>query len=52
MLKYLKGAPGKGIVFQPSKKLEVLGISDADWNGDHLQKSSLYQVFVLLLVGS
>jgi len=33
ILRYLKGAPGKGLLYKPSQKLTVEGFSHADWAG-------------------
>lgn len=33
ILKYLKGAPGRGIQFTKNENLKVNGYTDADWAG-------------------
>ena len=48
ILKYLKSAPGKGLVLKPSDDLDIVGFSDASWAGDRLDRRSVsgYCVFV------
>ncbi|XP_043700114.1 uncharacterized protein LOC122650799 [Telopea speciosissima] len=33
ILRYLKGAPGKGLIYQPRNSVDLVGFSDADWAG-------------------
>nr|KYP33255.1 hypothetical protein KK1_045900 [Cajanus cajan] len=33
ILRYLKGSPGKGLLFPSSSSLQMTGYSDADWAG-------------------
>jgi hypothetical protein len=48
ILRYLKGCPGKGILFSRCGNLDVEGYSDADWGGniDDRKSTSGYCVFV------
>ena len=48
ILRYLKGCPGKGILFSNHGHLNVEGFSDADWAGsiDDRKSTSGYCVFV------
>ena len=34
-MRYLKGVPGKDLLYKPSQKLTVEGFSDADWADSH-----------------
>ena len=38
ILRYLKGASGKGLVMKLSSNLDIVGFSDANWAGDHLDR--------------
>lgn len=33
ILRYLKGGPGKGIFYTPSKDMQIIGYFDPDWVG-------------------
>jgi len=41
ILRYLKGSPGKGLLFPSSSSLQMTGDSDADWAGDALDRESI-----------
>lgn len=41
ILWYLKGSPGKGLLFPSSGSLQMTGDSDADWAGDALDRESI-----------
>ncbi|KAL5567394.1 hypothetical protein UlMin_030558 [Ulmus minor] len=40
VLRYLKSAPGKGIIFRKSEKMEVEAYTDADWAGSVMDRRS------------
>ena len=40
ILRYLKNAPGKGLMYRPSDSLDMKGFSDADWAGNHDDRRS------------
>ena len=40
ILRYLKGAPGRGLLYRPSTSLSVTGYSDADWAGSRSDRRS------------
>ena len=40
VLRYLKGAPGKGLLYKLSQKHTVEGFSDANWAGCHSDRRS------------
>jgi hypothetical protein len=48
ILRYLKGTPGKGLMFKSNRHLDVDGYSDADWANclDDRRSTSGYCVFV------
>ena len=33
LLRYLKGCPGRGLLFRRDSEVHLLGFSDADWVG-------------------
>lgn len=39
--RYIKGSPGKGLLFPSSSSLQMTGDSDADWAGDALDRKSI-----------
>lgn len=41
ILRYLKGSPGKGLLFPSSSSLQMTGDGDADWAGDGLDRKSI-----------
>lgn len=41
IMKYLKGAPGRGLVYKDHGHFEIEGFSDADWAGDALDRESI-----------
>ena len=41
IVRYLKGAPGRGLLYKPRGKLEVVGYTDADWAGSVNDKRSI-----------
>jgi len=48
ILKYIKRAPGKGLVFTDRSHTNIVGYSDADWKGDASDRRSTsgYCIFV------
>ncbi|KAK2396286.1 hypothetical protein QL285_057944 [Trifolium repens] len=48
ILKYIKGSPGKGLVFTDRGNTNIIGYSDADWAGDASDRRSTsgYCVFI------
>ena len=48
IIKYLKGAPGRGIVFRKNQHLEVIGYSDADWAGCVVDRKSTAGYFTFV----
>ena len=48
ILKYLKNAPGKGLLFSKSHELEVMGYTDADWAGDQTNRRSALGYFTFV----
>ncbi|KAJ8750403.1 hypothetical protein K2173_014318 [Erythroxylum novogranatense] len=48
IVRYLKGSPGKGIVFQKHRHLEVTSYTDADWAGNPVDRRSTSGYFTLV----
>jgi Reverse transcriptase (RNA-dependent DNA polymerase) len=48
ILRYLKGAPGRGIYFRKYQHLEVVGYSDADWAGCAIDRKSTAGYFTFV----
>ena len=48
ILKYLKMAPGKGLLFEKKGELEVVGYTDADWAGDKTDRRSTSGYFTFV----
>jgi hypothetical protein len=48
ILRYLKGAPERGISFRRSKHLEIIGYSDADWVGCAVDQRSTAEYFTFV----
>ena len=48
VLRYLKGASGKGLYYRPPSNLDIVGYSDVDWAGDPIDQRSTtdYWTFV------
>jgi len=48
ILKYIKRAPGKGLVFTDRGHTNIVGYSDADWAGDSSDRRSTsgYCIFI------
>ncbi|XP_043691527.1 uncharacterized mitochondrial protein AtMg00810-like [Telopea speciosissima] len=40
ILQYLKGAPGKGLIYHPNRQMELVKFSDADWAGSASDRRS------------
>ncbi|XP_042518476.1 uncharacterized mitochondrial protein AtMg00810-like [Macadamia integrifolia] len=40
VLKFLKGAPGKGLVYHPHQNVHLVAFSDANWAGDDNDRRS------------
>ena len=47
ILRYLKSAPGKGLMFSKHGHLEVEGYTDADWVGSITNRKSNSGYFLL-----
>jgi len=41
ILRYVKGTPGRGLFYQPSSHLGIVGYSDADWAGNPIDYHSI-----------
>ncbi|KAL3821330.1 hypothetical protein ACJIZ3_007235 [Penstemon smallii] len=54
ILRYLKGAPGKGLLFSKNEAPTIEGYTDADWAGDQLRRRSTsgYLTFVEVLLNA
>lgn len=48
IIKYLKNAPGKGIMFCKHSHLDVEGYTDADWGGSQIDKRSTSGYFTFV----
>ncbi|KAM2672014.1 hypothetical protein EV1_007763 [Malus domestica] len=48
ILRYLKSAPGKGLMFSKHDHLDVKGYTDADWAGDVTNRLSTSGYFVIV----
>ena len=48
ILKYLKGCPGKGILYQKNGHLNLVAYTDVDWAGDRDDRKSTSGYFTLL----
>lgn len=48
IVRYLKGSPGKGILFQNHGHLEILGYTDADWAGNPVDRRSTSGYFTFV----
>ncbi|GAB2281827.1 hypothetical protein Dimus_039497 [Dionaea muscipula] len=48
ILRYLKGSPGKGLLFAKRSHLDVAGYSDADWAGDQTTRRSTSGYFTFV----
>ena len=48
ILKYLKNAPGRGLLFSKSSEQEVVGYTDADWAGDQTNRRSTSGYFTFV----
>ena len=51
ILRYLKGSPGKGLLFPSSSSLQMTGDSDADWAGDALDRESITGNKYFIVIG-
>ncbi|XP_043714627.1 uncharacterized mitochondrial protein AtMg00810-like [Telopea speciosissima] len=40
ILRYLKGGPGKGLIYRPNKHMELVAYSNADWVGSASDRRS------------
>ena len=47
-MRYLKGTPGRGIVFRRNGRLDVEAYTDADWAGSPDDRRSTSGYFVLI----
>ncbi|CAL8996424.1 unnamed protein product, partial [Prunus brigantina] len=48
ILRYLKSAPGKGLMFSKNRDLEVVGYTDADWAGSITDRRSTSGYFTFV----
>ena len=48
ILKYLKGCPGKGVLYQKNGYLDLVAYTDADWAGDRDDRKSTSGYFTLV----
>jgi hypothetical protein len=48
ILRYLKGALGKGLLFSKIGVSSILGDTDADWTGDQTTRKSTYGYFIFV----
>ena len=48
ILRYLKSAPGKGLMFSKNRDLEVVGYTDADWAGFVIDRRSTSGYFTFV----
>jgi hypothetical protein len=48
ILRYLKNAPGRGLLFSKSSELEVMGYTNADWAGDQTNRRSTSGYFTFV----
>ena len=48
ILKYLKSAPGKGLIFSKHKHLDVSGYTDSDWAGNITDRRSTSGYFTFV----
>ncbi|XP_020420295.1 uncharacterized protein LOC109949311 [Prunus persica] len=48
ILRYLKSAPRKGLMFSKNRDLEVVGYTDADWAGSITDRSSTSGYFTII----
>ncbi|XP_062028861.1 uncharacterized protein LOC133744845 [Rosa rugosa] len=48
ILRYLKMAPGRGLLFEKKEELEVVGYTDADWAGDKTDRRSTSGYFTFV----
>jgi hypothetical protein len=48
ILRYLKGAPGKGLLFSKTGVSSIMGYTDADWAGDQTTRKSTSGYFTFV----
>ena len=48
ILKYLKGSPGRGILYQKNGHLDLMAYTDVDWAGDRHDRKSTSGCFTLV----
>jgi hypothetical protein len=48
ILRYLKGSPGRGIMFEKHGHLEIAGYTDADWAGSVCDRKSTTGYFTFV----
>lgn len=48
ILKYIKGAPGKGLIYEDKGHTQIVGYSDADWAGSPIDRRSTSGYCVLV----
>ncbi|KAJ0455580.1 putative RNA-directed DNA polymerase [Helianthus annuus] len=48
IIRYLKGTPGHGVLFQPNEYLKIQAYTDADWAGDKGDRRSTSGYFTLV----
>jgi len=48
ILKYIKGSPGKGLIYEDKGQTQIVGYSDADWAGSPIDRRSTSRYCVLV----
>ncbi|PNX56302.1 putative copia-type protein [Trifolium pratense] len=48
ILKYIKGAPGKGLIYEDKSHTHIVGYSDADWANSPIDRRSTSGYCVLV----
>ena len=48
VVRYLKGSPGRGVVFRQNGNLEIQGYTDADWAGNSNGRRSTSGYFTMV----
>lgn len=48
ILRYLKGSPGRGVLYQKNGHLDLIAYTNADWAGDRNDRKSTSGYFTLV----